>query len=52
MTAPTSALPVICQGMIAGVKDISGAQFVGVLKWSLAWGGEFNRPVRGNDAQL
>jgi hypothetical protein len=25
---------------------------VGVLKWSLAWGGEFNRPVRGNDAQL
>ncbi len=52
VTAATSALPGICQGTIAGFKDISGAQFPGVSKWSLAWGGEFNLPVGGNEAQL
>ena len=52
VTAATSALPGICQGTIAGFKDISGAQFPGVSKWSLAWGGEFNLPVGGNGAQL
>jgi iron complex outermembrane receptor protein len=52
VTTATSALPGMCQGTIAGFKDISGAQFPGVSKWSLAWGGEFNLPVGGNEAQL
>ena len=52
VTMATSALPGMCQGTIAGFKDISGAQFPGVSKWSLAWGGEFNLPVGGNEAQL
>lgn len=52
VTAATSALPGICQGTIAGFKDISGAQFPGVSKWSLAWGGEFNLPIGGNEAQI
>jgi len=52
VAAATSALPGICQGTIAGFKDISGAQFPGVSKWSLAWGGEANLPIGGNEAQL
>ena len=32
--------------------DISGQQFPGVSKWSLAYGGEINLPVGGNEAQV
>jgi iron complex outermembrane recepter protein len=35
-----------------GNKDISGARFPGISKWSLAWGGEASLPIGGNESQL
>jgi iron complex outermembrane recepter protein len=32
--------------------DISGQQLPGISKWALAWGGEANLPVGGNDGQV
>ncbi len=52
VTAASSAMPGICQGTIAGFKDISGARFPGVSRWSLAFGGEANVPVGDNEAQV
>ena len=39
-------------GGTAAFVDISGARFPGVSKWSLAFGGEVNLPVGGNEAQV
>jgi len=38
--------------VLDGFKDISGARFPGVSKWSIAWGGEASLPIGGNEAQL
>ena len=39
-------------GGTAQFIDISGQRLPGISKWALAWGGEFNLPVGGHDAEI
>jgi iron complex outermembrane recepter protein len=39
-------------GGTAQFVDISGQRLPGISKWALAWGGEVNLPVGGNEAQI
>ena len=52
ITAASVNLPANCVGTLAGFKDISGAHFPGISKWSLAWGGEVNLPAGKGEAYL